>query len=31
MLKLFLMKTPINKIEKIAKDKNISGNIIFKL
>ena len=30
-LKLFLMKTPIIKIEKIDKDKKISGKIIFKL
>ena len=30
-LKLFLIKTPIIKIEKIDKDKKISGNIIFKL
>ena len=30
-LKLFLMKTPIIKIEKIDRDKKISGNIIFKL
>ena len=30
-LKLFLTKTPIINIEKIDKDKKISGNIIFKL
>ena len=30
-LKLFLMKTPTIRIEKIDKDKKISGNIIFKL
>ena len=30
-LKLFLMKTPIIKIEKIDRDKKISGKIIFKL
>ena len=30
-LKLFLIKTPIIKIEKIDKDKKISGNNIFKL
>ena len=31
ILKLFLIKTPVIRIEKIDKDKNISGNIIFKL
>ena len=30
-LKLFLIKTPIIRIEKTDKDKKISGNIIFKL
>ena len=30
-LKLFLIKTPIIKIEKIDKDKKISGSIMFKL
>ena len=30
-LKLFLIKTPTIKIEKIDNDKNISGNIMFKL
>tara|TARA_B100002051_G_C16550236_1_gene542198 strand:+ start:689 stop:832 length:144 start_codon:yes stop_codon:yes gene_type:complete len=30
-LKLFFIKTPIIKTEKIDKDKNISGKIIFKL
>ena len=30
-LKLFLMKTPTIRIEKIDRDKKISGNIIFKL
>ena len=31
ILKLFLINTPIIKIEKIERDKKISGNIIFKL
>ena len=30
-LKLFLMKTPTIRIEKIDRDKKISGNIIYKL
>ena len=30
-LKLFFLNTPIKRIEKIDKDRNISGNIIFKL
>ena len=30
-LKLLFTKTPIIRIENIDKDKNISGNIIFKL
>ena len=31
ILKLFWMKTPIIKMVKIDKDKNISGNNMFKL
>ena len=31
ILKLFFIKTPIIRIIKIDKDKNISGNIMYKL